>query len=326
MNHDLLAIPGITIDHILEEVATLDLFRDVDLVSIKHLLDHCELTHVEAGATVLEKGDQNRAIFQIIAGKLQVRLREGNEIALVPLGRGACAGELSILSRLDVSAQVVALEETRLLVIPEELVWAMINGSHEFSRNLLQVLAGRVRDSNHRLCVSVNAQEQHARASRIDALTGTYNRRGLDEILERECRRCQRDQVLLVAMLIDVDHFKSVNDRYGHLIGDEVLCAVAERLGYALSPTDLLARFGGEEFVILLLGRAMPEAKKIADRLRREIERTPILTSSGPIEMTVSIGVTCLEGGDGPRDLLGRADVALYRAKQSGRNSTVAIL
>jgi len=312
-----------SIDDYAAKYGHLDLFRDVDMVAVAHLLEACEEIGVHAGQTVLEEGGANDSIYVILDGSLEVRLGSTDSAPLVTLGIGDCAGELSILNRLSVSALVLAPQASRLLVIRDELMWSLIGNSHEFACNLLKILSGRVREDNHRLQISLNAQEHFARASRVDALTGLYNRRWLDEILARQCRRCESDGTALSLILIDIDHFKRINDRCGHLVGDDALKTVAGYLRQSTRPIDLAARFGGEEFAILLYGIGIAEAADIGERIRLDIEQADILASFGDMTLTVSLGIAELDGCENPQELLQRADRALYDAKDQGRNCAV---
>lgn len=302
----------------------LDLFHDVDLGSIADLLDASQEIDVIAGHTVLEEGAFNDAIYIVLDGELDVRLGAVNATPLLTLGVGACVGELSILSQLNVSAYVVAVRASQLLVIRDDLLWSIIGASHEFARNLLKILSGRVRDNNNRLKLSFNAQEKFARASRVDSITGLFNRHWLDEVLERQCTRCTAEGSTCSLILIDIDHFKRINDRYGHLVRDDALKTIASHLHDCTRPIDLAARFGGDEFAVLLPGVGIAEAKFIGERMREEIEHDDILCSFGGLRLTISLGMAELDTRDSPADLLHKADRALYEAKHRGRNCAVS--
>jgi len=126
-------------------------------------------------------------------------------------------------------------------------------------------------------------------------------------------------------MMLDVDHFKRVNDRYGHHVGDQVLRTLAERCKSALRSGDVLGRYGGEEFAILLPGTSQQNAATaLAERIRRKVAEDPIDTDAGAVKVTVSVGVAEMdEAMSHPEDLFKRADAALYEAKQAGRNRVV---
>jgi len=167
--------------------------------------------------------------------------------------------------------------------------------------------------------------------SLTDSLTGVYNRRYIDRRLVEEIARAHRQTYCVSCMYIDVDHFKRVNDRVGHQGGDDVLREVAQRIKAELRMSDALGRFGGEEFVVLLIDADLESASMVAQRIRANVAATPIELSGGEkVSVTVSIGVAMLD--DFERDhaiegvaqeLLAQADAALYQAKAGGRNQVV---
>lgn len=163
------------------------------------------------------------------------------------------------------------------------------------------------------------------RLATLDGLTNVCNRRHFMDLAQLQFETARRFGQPLAAVMLDVDHFKSVNDSHGHHVGDQVLRVLADRCRAELRNIDVLARYGGEEFAILLPGTARhAAAMTIAERIRRNIAGTPVDTDAGPIFVTVSVGVAGMEGGvGGPNELLRRADSALYAAKQGGRNRVV---
>jgi two-component system cell cycle response regulator len=163
-------------------------------------------------------------------------------------------------------------------------------------------------------------------AAILDGLTGIYNRKHLEERITSELAYAVRHQQPLSVIIIDVDHFKKVNDTYGHLGGDAVLRAVASLFGSGLRVEDVVARYGGEEFVILLRATPVAQALDLAERLRRAVEAAAIPFETHAIRVTSSAGVASLAEPGMPADraaLLGAADARLYQAKQSGRNRVV---
>lgn len=154
-----------------------------------------------------------------------------------------------------------------------------------------------------------------------DPLTGLYNRRGLFQLGERELDRVRRFGHPLTAIMLDIDHFKRINDTYSHAAGDVVLQALAERCRGLIRDTDILGRYGGEEFALLLPETDIPGAQLVAERLRKQASATPVMTSRGPIQMTISLGLTAFsEDIPDLAVLLDHADTAMYAAKQEGRN------
>ena len=155
-----------------------------------------------------------------------------------------------------------------------------------------------------------------------DVVTGLWNRAAILEAAHAELSRTQRDGSSVNFVMADLDHFKQVNDRYGHLAGDVVLREAAQRMQSCLRPYDRLGRYGGEEFLIVVPGEIASSGRKVAERLRQSIAQAPVETPEGRICVTVSLGVAG-SAGAAPVDveqLLRLADTALYRAKQLGRN------
>jgi diguanylate cyclase (GGDEF)-like protein len=155
-----------------------------------------------------------------------------------------------------------------------------------------------------------------------DALTGVWNRGAVLELLQRELWRTEREGASLAVLLVDLDHFKAVNDTLGHVSGDDVLRETARRISQAVRSYDLVGRYGGEEFLILLPGCDRDAAEERALRLSSAVSGTPIETTGGQTRVTLSAGVIASKDAPGsdPMSLLRAADAALYRAKAAGRN------
>jgi diguanylate cyclase (GGDEF)-like protein len=162
----------------------------------------------------------------------------------------------------------------------------------------------------------------------VDPLTGVHNRRYLDERAVSEFSYSSRSGLPLSVLLVDIDHFKHVNDRCGHAVGDAVLRIVASSMRRVIRPEDVLARYGGEEFVILVRGIDARNVSILAERIRRRIQRLPMPAELEMPGLTVSIGVATADADhryDSAVQLVAAADGAMYAAKQSGRNRVVAV-
>ncbi|MFA0750115.1 MAG: hypothetical protein SLRJCFUN_000518 [Candidatus Fervidibacter sp.] len=185
-------------------------------------------------------------------------------------------------------------------------------------RQFLEVIAAQVSLALSRIKFIATLQT----LSVTDALTGVPNRRYWDLRLAEEIARAQRYRYPLAVLMVDIDHFKRVNDTYGHQVGDVALQQVASRLRSNLRRTDVLARYGGEEFGVLAPQTSLEAAKVLAERLRHAIASDPIQVNSDlSIPLTVSIGVAVFpEHGQNESELVAAADAALYRAKEEGRN------
>ncbi|MDO6687354.1 MULTISPECIES: GGDEF domain-containing protein [unclassified Agarivorans] len=174
-----------------------------------------------------------------------------------------------------------------------------------------------VREETHEYKKRLNA---HKHKLFIDSLTQVYNRAALDERLELEYKRWKRYGYNLGMAIIDIDHFKSINDKFGHMAGDKALKVIARALQNNLRDTDFLARFGGEEFV-LLMPNISPDAVLVPlDNIREQIKALPFRFKDQQVSITVSIGATLFKESDKPLDAFERADQALYESKSSGRD------
>jgi diguanylate cyclase len=155
---------------------------------------------------------------------------------------------------------------------------------------------------------------------REDQLTGALNRRGMDEAFSRELARADRLDTPLSIGLLDIDHFKKLNDGLGHQAGDEALKHLSKVVRGLLRPTDILARYGGEEFLILLPNTGLDEAEQVMKRIQRELTRQFFMHENERVLITFSAGVAQRISGEDEKTMLGRADAAMYAAKSHGRN------
>lgn len=153
-----------------------------------------------------------------------------------------------------------------------------------------------------------------------DGLTGAYNKRYFLEVLDRSIEGCRRRQRTMALILMDIDHFKNINDTFGHLAGDEVLQELSARLKSVTREDEVFARFGGEEFAVIVCDGDVNEAAELAERYRFTVANAPFQTSAGPLDVTISIGVAEYDLVSQKNALLEEADKKLYQAKSQGRN------
>ena len=183
-----------------------------------------------------------------------------------------------------------------------------------------------MKDENNRIISymaignDITAKKEVERLSEIDKLTGIYNRRKLDEYMESELNRAKRYHQPLSFMILDIDHFKNINDTYGHPVGDSTLQTLAKILTDNLRKSDILGRYGGEEFLIICPETDNNQTALLAEKLRACVENTLFDDIKN---MTISIGVAEFKGENTVKELLSRADRALYQAKHNGRNCVV---
>ena len=304
----------------------LELFQGVRPDDVQDLLQKCERRDIDAGDLLLSPGQKNEHVFIVLSGGLNVHVGSPEAPILVTLDVGACAGEMSIIEDRDPSAYVIASEPTHVLVIHKDVLWSMVNASHEFSKNLLVVLSERVRSDNQFIAESIGDWRQSELNATTDALTGLGNRHAMEDTFPRELKRCANNEHPVSLIMIDVDRFKKFNDQFGHVAGDRALSAVAHVLKKQFRTKDLLARYGGDEFAVLLPEVAETEALVIAERVRTAVAGK---TSDGSdslirVPVEISIGVAELDAQGTYESLLKSADAALYRAKDAGRNTVAS--
>lgn len=270
------------------------------------------------GELLLSPERQNHSIYIVLSGQLQVHLGSLDSPKIADLEPGSCTGEMSLIDHKDPSAYVVASEDSHLMVISRDLLWQMVDRSHRLAKNLLIVISERVRSANEFIADRLGLLHIAERNAVTDALTGLGNRHWMQDMFERELIRVRTDRGRLCLMMADVDRFKEINDKLGHIIGDRILAAIADAFREFLRPSDLIARFGGDEFAILLPGLSLAEATATAERLRENL--VSYSDPSLPSGVTISIGLTEAAESDDLDCLLQRADAAMYDAKDQGRN------
>jgi diguanylate cyclase (GGDEF)-like protein len=302
-----------------EHLRHTQLFANVGLESIEYLFEGCEERTLERGDHLLEPGAANKSLYVILEGELRVYLSDRNLPPQAVLGPGECVGEMSLFDGQAASALVLAARDSRVLAVPHDVVWSLVDSSHGVARNLLAILSGRMRESNRALVALQEARSlEFEDGSSVDALTGIHTRNWLLESFPRAIARCERDAAPLCLLIADIDHFRSFNERFGFLSGDAVLKRMARRLADGLRAQDLIARYGGEEFMILLPNTGLDEAVPIAQRLRELVAiGSGLKTGEG---VTLSCGVGERQAGESLEVLIARTEAALQRAKDNGRD------
>ncbi len=301
----------------------LELFQGVRPDDVQDLLQSCDRRDLDRGELLLSPGEKNEHVFIVLSGSLNVHVGSPDAPVLATMDVGACVGEMSIIEDRDPSAYVIGAEATHLLLIHQTVLWDMVNASHEFAKNLLVVLSERVRSHNRVIADSYGELRKIERHARTDALTGLSNRHTMEESFEREIVRCEKDDAPVSLIMIDIDNFKTFNDQFGHVAGDRALSAVARILKHQFRPRDVLVRFGGDEFAILLPEVNEEVALTIADRVRVAVcgDTEDSDDSLIQIPIRISMGVAEHTQGSSLSALLRSADAALYRAKNAGRNT-----
>ena len=301
---------------------SLELFNGVRSDDVHELLQRCDRRDLAAGELLLSPGAKNEHVFIVLSGSLNIHVGAVDTPVLATMNVGACVGEMSIIEDRDPSAFVIGAEKSHLLLIHRSLLWEMVDASHDFAKNLLVVLSERVRSHNRVIADSFGEIKKFERHASTDALTSLANRHSMQENFPEEIDHCVKNEEPVAMMMIDVDNFKQFNDMFGHIAGDRALSTVSRILRAQFRPRDLLVRYGGDEFAVLLPGTTQEQALVIGERVRLAVSGS---TSDGndsliQVPVQISMGVAELDPQSDLDSLTRAADAALYRAKNAGRN------
>lgn len=302
----------------LEEIP---LFRHVAPESVEGVLECCRHIQLRKNDILMRQGEVNECLYIILDGELSVRLDSPDSDPVIVLGAGETVGEMSLIDHKGASAYVCATRDSTLLALDEETLWGLVTVSHAAACNLLHVLTSRLRNSNTVLSERMSLEYDFHQYGTIDSLTGLHNRFWLDRMLPRLIRRHSRGQRPMSLIMTDIDHFKDFNTHYGHICGDHVIHAVARTFTEHLRPSELAARYGGDEFVVLLPDVTLEHARIAAVRLQRMVAETIVHMADGTAvpTPTISVGITQYNTGDTAEQFIAAADAAMYRAKDLGR-------
>jgi diguanylate cyclase (GGDEF)-like protein len=305
-----------------EELDRLDLLRGIDPASVQGVLENCPVRELRKGEILIRAGSSNKYLYLLVCGRLRIHLVYDDEPVAI-LDAGEAVGEISLIDGHPTTAYVIADTDSRLLQLDAHVLWSLVQGFHAAAFNLLLLLAQRLRRGNSVITKTRELQKEWERYATIDCLTGLYNRRWLDSMVPKLVQRCRFANKPFSVIAIDIDRFKDYNDSYGHQAGDRAIYVVATALAANMRPGDMVARYGGDEFLALLPEADSAIAADVARRLHACIS-PPGKTSEPPAEpipaVTLSLGLAEMQPSDTAESLVKSADKALYRAKQGGRN------
>ena len=301
------------------------LFKNVNLESITGLLEDCPVQKFEPGDIILSAGQPNASIYLIVDGYLRIHPQSLDQGPIVILGPGDIAGEISVIDHQPATAYVVADGPCQLIVMHEDILWSLIRSSHAAAVNLLFILAKRLRHSDVLIAGDIKDDQEEAQYGSVDALTGLNGRNWLDVMLKRQLLRSAMSVEPLTIIMIDIDHFKKFNEEHGQAYCDRILYALAHEISDHLRPTDVIARYGGDEFIILLPNIDLMTARSVAERLRQDIMKSvPVMPDGENIPYpTLSFGLAEANSDETSESLINAAYAVLNRAKEMGGNCIV---
>jgi diguanylate cyclase (GGDEF)-like protein len=279
------------------------------------MLDYVVIRDFSGHVCGLLVGRTQRSLF--LEGKKQTRLFWG----LLMLAGAIYCGILFLFVDEVLVARIACLSnEVARVTVSGDLSLRLNPGGNDELSTLARAVNSMLTVIQKAKVELLQAQESLRFHAEHDALTGVRNRRAIRDVLRKELARCRRERNTLGVILADVDHFKKINDHYGHASGDAVLVAVVQRIGATLRSYDLLGRYGGEEFLIIAPGCDLDVAHKLAERVRAAVGDEPIDLGNEMATVSLSLGVTLGTAESDPEFLVAQADTAMYQAKRHGRN------
>ncbi len=306
---------------LLGELSNAEIFKNVDLTQLQDHLSDIQQLEISKGEILLSTSRQNDEIYFLIQGELKICLDQDGLNEFARILPGDCVGEISIIDDRPPSAYVKATIDSLLISINRKVLVEMYQKQTNLAANLLKLIADRFRQNTAVLTRTVELQREYQDKSERDGLTGTNNRNWMNDVFPKQIELSQHLGQKISMLLIDADYFKQVNDQHGHQAGDITLAVLTSIIEGCLQEPDLLVRYGGDEFVVLMPGASLSQARAISECIRRNVTQTPInLDDDNSIKITVSIGIAEAGKDDNMGDLIEKTDKGLYQAKQSGRN------
>lgn len=302
------------------ELAHLDLFRGSDFDAIEGILRECPVVEFAAGETVLAGGQLQEQLYLLLSGRL-LAYGETSGMPAYAVEPGMCAGELGILEGAPAHHTLIAEHDSRALVVDEPAFLTLINASHPVACNFILALTQRLRrhaePAEHK-----QLQQQYQRLASVDHPTGLFNRRWIEEQLGRHITRSAMSNEALSLVIVNIDALGSVAERLGHEARNAVVRALAESMRGNVRPSDLLARYGTDQFVVVLPDTDLKAARIAAERLRGAIAATRICLGPGDAlpPVTASLGLAQLQSFVSTNAFLSAAAAAAGRASESGGN------
>jgi diguanylate cyclase (GGDEF)-like protein len=317
------------------------IFSDLTADEIQDLLALLHPRELSKGQTLFQQGDPGGELFVVESGALgiAVTLDDGKNLEIAEFKKGDFFGEMSIFEKESRSATCYAKRRSRLLAVNEREFLRFVESNPvsaaKVMARMLAVTRRRLEDTGGFLSDMVQWGEDARRRAITDPLTGLYNRRYLEEAIEEHFMKASTGSKPLSVVMLDLDHFREINEKYTEKAGDQVIKAAADIFRRFLRPTDMAARYGGDEFTFILPDTDAKTAHTIMEAIRRTIEETDLLetalaerkdkSENSPLQrVTTSQGLACFpDHASDPKALREAADGALYRAKETGRNRVV---
>lgn len=286
----------------------------------------------EEGEIIFREGDPGNDLFIVKSGIVasSVKLPDGSDREVATFEPGNFFGEMSIFENAPRSATCYCSEKCSVVSLHDKDFFQIVEKNPDIAMKImyrmLNIVTQRLRNTSEFLSDMVTWGDAASKRAITDEMTGAYNRRFLDDAIVTHFESAKKANSPLSVVMVDLDYFRDINDNYGHETGDSMIMEVVRVYNEILAEEDILARYGGDEFTILLPGRDSKAAFEIAEIVRREIESLDILEKfNGPVKrVTLSQGIASYpENAKDIKTLREQADQSLYRAKEEGRNRVI---
>jgi len=298
------------------------LFQGVSGKLLVEKLNDSRLRTLNPGETLLVPGQANNVVYVILSGRLSIQTKDSGVEPIAMLGEGECVGEESLIGDVHIPAYVIAATDCKLLAIGHAALWELIDGSHQAAHNMLSVLSMRIRPANSIMSENHEFHHGFSGASIIDEMTGLYNRHWIEEKISRYLRRYVYDKQPSCLMMVKIDQFKELDEKYGQLGSEQVLQGTARTMSSCLRPDDQAGHFLGEQFAVFMPHTTLADGCIGAERLRAAIKESVIVLPSGDAlpPISVSMGISPTNSDDTPAGLFAKANEALQQAAENGGN------
>lgn len=314
---------------------SIDFLKDVEIFSmlesdeLEQIVDYFDLVEIDEGKKLFKQGDKGNELYIVKSGTIatSIALPDDGEKEIATFNEGSFFGEMSIFEDAPRSATCFSKEKSVLLGLEKNEFFEIIDRypgtAIKMMYRMLNVTTGRLRDTGEFLSDMVHWGETASKRAITDEFTGAYNRRFLDDAIVKQVEVAKMNKTDLSLVMVDLDYFRIINDNYGHDVGDQLILEIVKIFNKHLRETDMLARYGGDEFTVLMPETSIEEARNVVENVRKEINELDTLESlDGPVnKVSTSQGVSSLpEFADSLESLKKMADDSLYKAKEGGRN------
>ncbi len=310
----------------------IDIFAQLSVKELGVIVEKLREIEKKSGETLFNEGDEGNELFIVKDGMvvISIRLPDGMGKEIATFSRGTFFGEMSIFENAPRSATCITREDSKLIGLHEKDFFELIDTYPEVATKImykmLNITAQRLKDTGEFLSDMVHWGEEARKRAITDELTGAYNRRFLDDAMGSYFEKAKNSRKPLAVVMVDLDFFRQINEEYGHETGDKIILDVVRVFRRNLREKDILARYGGDEFTILMPDTDSEQAYDIAENVRRDVAILDTLKNMGGkfTQISTSQGLAAFpEHGRELKIIREAADKALYTAKEGGRNKVV---